>query len=184
MQVPAGVMGSEGSAACGGCSDPSEWQRSTKSRISVSPMILSGTATGIGRRSGLKIYWFRFALSVKENHPKCRLHNDISSTLAGVMELVDVVDSKSTAGDSVPVRVRSPAPYNNRNCDTQLRLLFFCFLPKNKGKPNIFTEQCSVRINLRTGHFAFLWVFFLYLLLNLWGFIKFVGAFVKLMPFR
>ena len=26
------------------------------------------------------------------------------------MELVDVVDSKSTAGDSVPVRVRSPAP--------------------------------------------------------------------------
>ena len=27
------------------------------------------------------------------------------------MELVDVVDSKSTAGDSVPVRVRSPAPY-------------------------------------------------------------------------
>ena len=31
-------------------------------------------------------------------------------TLAGVMELVDVVDSKSTAGDSVPVRVRPPAP--------------------------------------------------------------------------
>lgn len=27
-----------------------------------------------------------------------------------MMELVDVVDSKSTAGDSVPVRVRSPAP--------------------------------------------------------------------------
>ena len=32
---------------------------------------------------------------------------------AGVMELVDVVDSKSTAGDSVPVRVRSPAPYKD-----------------------------------------------------------------------
>ena len=31
---------------------------------------------------------------------------------AGVMELVDVVDSKSTASDSVPVRVRSPAPIN------------------------------------------------------------------------
>ena len=30
---------------------------------------------------------------------------------AGVLELVDEVDSKSTAGDSVPVRVRSPAPY-------------------------------------------------------------------------
>ena len=29
---------------------------------------------------------------------------------AGVMELVDVADSKSAAGDSVPVRVRSPAP--------------------------------------------------------------------------
>ena len=28
MGVPAGVMGSEGSAACGGRSDPSEWQRS------------------------------------------------------------------------------------------------------------------------------------------------------------
>ena len=30
--------------------------------------------------------------------------------IAGVMELVDVVDSKSTASDGVPVRVRSPAP--------------------------------------------------------------------------
>ena len=36
---------------------------------------------------------------------------NIAVTPAGVMELVDVVDSKSTAGDSVPVRVRSPAPY-------------------------------------------------------------------------
>ena len=43
-------MGSEGSAAGGGRSDPSEWQRSIKSRESVSPKILSGTATGgIGR---------------------------------------------------------------------------------------------------------------------------------------
>ena len=31
-------------------------------------------------------------------------------TPAGVMELVDVVDSKSTDGDIVPVRVRPPAP--------------------------------------------------------------------------
>ena len=30
------------------------------------------------------------------------------------MELVDVVDSKSTAGDSVPVRVRSPAPRRSK----------------------------------------------------------------------
>ena len=29
---------------------------------------------------------------------------------AGVMEFVDVVDSKSTASDGVPVRVRPPAP--------------------------------------------------------------------------
>ena len=40
---------------------------------------------------------------------------------AGVMELVDVVDSKSTAGDSVPVRVRSPAP--NRVFITDLTVL-------------------------------------------------------------
>ena len=40
--------------------------------------------------------------------PKVRYNN---SAPAGVLELVDEVDSKSTAGDSVPVRVRSPAPY-------------------------------------------------------------------------
>ena len=40
----------------------------------------------------------------------CAVYGIISPLCAGVMELVDVVDSKSTAGDSVPVRVRSPAP--------------------------------------------------------------------------
>ena len=40
------LMGSEGSAAGGRYSDLSEWLRSIKSRISVSPKILSGTATG------------------------------------------------------------------------------------------------------------------------------------------
>ena len=39
-----------------------------------------------------------------------RLSHIIALAPAGVMELVDVADSKSAAGDSVPVRVRSPAP--------------------------------------------------------------------------
>ena len=39
-------MGSELSAAGGRKSEASEWQRSIKSRNSVSPKILSGTATG------------------------------------------------------------------------------------------------------------------------------------------
>ena len=43
-----------------------------------------------------------------------RLSCIISLAPAGVMELVDVVDSKSTAGDSVPVRVRSPAPRRSK----------------------------------------------------------------------
>ena len=43
---------------------------------------------------------------------------------AGVMELVDVVDSKSTAGDSVPVRVRSPAPEIDRFRQEACRFLF------------------------------------------------------------
>ena len=33
-----------------------------------------------------------------------------AATYAGVMELADVVDSKSTGSDTVPVRVRPPAP--------------------------------------------------------------------------
>ena len=42
------------------------------------------------------------------------LYNNGCSAPAGVMELVDVVDSKSTAGDSVPVRVRPPAPRRSK----------------------------------------------------------------------
>ena len=46
--------GSDASAASGGRSELSQWQRSKKSRKSVSPMIFSGTANGtapIGGRS-------------------------------------------------------------------------------------------------------------------------------------
>ena len=39
-----------------------------------------------------------------------RVYGIMSESQAGVMELVDVVDSKSTASDGVPVRVRPPAP--------------------------------------------------------------------------
>ena len=39
---------------------------------------------------------------------------------AGVMELVDVVDSKSTASDGVPVRVRPPAPNKVDSFDTRV----------------------------------------------------------------
>ena len=45
------------------------------------------------------------------------------------MELVDVVDSKSTAGDSVPVRVRSPAPKTARRIFFSL----FSFCQKSRA---------------------------------------------------
>ena len=40
-------LGSEGSAACGGRSDPSEWQRSTDAKEHRRRRQMSGTATGL-----------------------------------------------------------------------------------------------------------------------------------------
>ena len=48
---------------------------------------------------------------------------------AGVMELVDVVDSKSTDGDIVPVRVRPPAPKK------QIPRWVSAFLSNQRGYP-------------------------------------------------
>ena len=44
--APSSRTGSDATAAGGGVRELSEWQRSIKSRKSVSPKILSGTATG------------------------------------------------------------------------------------------------------------------------------------------
>ena len=79
-------MGSDASAACGRRSELSEWPGSTAD-AGGSPRKMSGYPN-------------------RRNVPELHTVN----TPAGVMELVDVVDSKSTAGDSVPVRVRPPAP--------------------------------------------------------------------------
>ena len=48
---------------------------------------------------------------------------------AGVMELADVVDSKSTGGDTVPVRVRPPAPPKSRRYDND-GFLYFLLRPQ------------------------------------------------------
>ena len=61
-------------------------------------------------------------------------------TLAGVMELVDVVDSKSTAGDSVPVRVRPPAPINPIVNDTFTMGFILCTGRTRTGGESLESE--------------------------------------------
>lgn len=61
---------------------------------------------------------------------------------AGVMELVDVADSKSAAGNSMPVRVRPPAP--NRS---KLRSLYFRAIPS--GLPENCVMQRKYTENFR-----------------------------------
>ena len=91
-------LGSEPTAAGGGVKGGERVAAVKISRVYSEQEIL-GTATG--RHSGLNVHKSsRFPATAGHRY----------TTPAGVMELVDVVDSKSTAGDSVPVRVRSPAP--------------------------------------------------------------------------
>ena len=47
------------------------------------------------------------------------VYNVVRWQYAGVMELADVVDSKSTGSDTVPVRVRPPAPKNSRSSERE-----------------------------------------------------------------
>lgn len=52
--------------------------------------------------------------------------------------MVDVVDSKSTAGDSVPVRVRPPAPYKDLTVHTMVESLFVCPKAEKPLKSGLF----------------------------------------------
>ena len=68
-------------------------------------VLLAGIIMGALSLLGVSVFGGEIYLAIPH-----RLRYNVRVAPAGVMELVDVVDSKSTAGDSVPVRVRSPAP--------------------------------------------------------------------------
>ena len=53
-------------------------------------------------------------ISIRHSNPSMRsgvrINSDLQMYLAGVVKLVDTMDSKSIAGDSVAVQVRPPVP--------------------------------------------------------------------------
>ena len=64
------------------------------------------------------------------------------SLSAGVVELADAVDSKSTASDGMPVRVRPPAPTAVPAPGIWGSALFFYLLCKSKCQRVAFRMQC------------------------------------------
>ena len=88
------------SAACGGVKRRRSRCSGRRATKAFAPRRSSGTANegDIRRRKAATIKSQRRLVTENEIHT-CRCD-----------EMVDVADSKSAAGDSVPVRVRSPAP--------------------------------------------------------------------------
>ena len=70
---------------------------------------------------------------------------------AEVMELADVVDSKSTAGDSVPVRVRPSAPIEKAR-PSRRDGLFLCPGMAQFDKVNVLPQEVTAKYsNPQTG---------------------------------
>ena len=79
-----------------------------------------------------------------------RLSHIIALAPAGVMELVDVADSKSAAGDSVPVRVRSPAPCRSKE---GFAPAFFCKFSQTE-KARRFKPTCFLSCKMTLKFFS------------------------------
>ena len=63
--------------------------------------------------------------------------------------MVDVVDSKSTAGDSVPVRVRSPAPVKER--DLLISLFYLLLGNRTRTQFNAICRRHIAATSSKTG---------------------------------
>ena len=83
------------------------------SRITASPLLYTIVHTSFSFAEAVKNKYFfktvKVLLAIF-----AEVYYNMQATYAGVMELVDVVDSKSTGGDTVPVRARPPAPKKAR----------------------------------------------------------------------